>query len=52
MIGFAAAELQADRDVVLAAVQQDERALLYAAAELKADRDVVIAAVQQDGRGR
>ena len=42
-------ELRGDRDVVLAAVQQDGDALEYASAELQADREVVLAAVQQDG---
>ena len=41
---YAAAELKADCDVVITAVQQDGRALRYAAAELQADRDVVLAA--------
>ena len=34
---YAAAELKADREVVLAAVAQDGRALPYAAAELRTD---------------
>ena len=38
---YAAAELKADRDVVLAAISQDGMTLGFAAAELKADRDVV-----------
>ena len=38
-----------DREVVLAAVQQDGRVLHMASAELKADREVVLAAVQQYG---
>ena len=41
-----------NRDLVLAAVQQDGRALEYAAEPLKADRDLVLAAVQQDGSAR
>ena len=45
----APAELQGDREVVLAAVAQYGRALEYAAAELKGDREVVLAAVAQDG---
>ena len=39
--------LRADRDVVLAAVQQDGRALRFATDELRADREV-LAAIQQD----
>ena len=46
---YAAAELKADREVVLAAVAQDGRALPDAAAELKADREVVLAAEAQHG---
>ena len=38
-----------DREVVLAAVQQDSKALQYAAEELKKDREFVLAAVQQNG---
>ena len=38
-----------DRELLLAAVQQNGRALEYASAELKADREVVLAAVQQYG---
>ena len=47
---YASAELQADREVVLAAVQQDGRALEHASAELRADREVVLAAVHSYGR--
>ena len=42
---FASAELQADREVVLAAVQQHGSALVYASSELRAGRDFVLAAV-------
>ena len=45
----AAAELQDDREVVLAAVEQNGGALQYAAAELQGDREVVLAAVSHDG---
>ena len=45
----ASPELQADREVVLAAVQQNGEAFHYAAEELQADREVVLAAVQQYG---
>ena len=41
---------ESDREVVLAAVQRDGRALKYASAELQADREVVLAAVRQNGR--
>ncbi len=46
----AAAELKGDREVVIAAVKRNGRALYYAAADLKGDREVVIAAVTQDVR--
>ena len=42
-------ELWADRDCVLAAVQQNGLVLQHASEELRADREVVLAAVQQDG---
>jgi hypothetical protein len=42
-------ELQSDREVVLAAVAQNGRALEHASAELQGDREVVLAAVAQDG---
>ena len=42
-------ELQADREVVLVAVQESGDALEYASKELSADREVVLAAVKQDG---
>ena len=38
-----------DREVVLAAVQQNGDALYYASTELQADREIVLAAVQQYG---
>ena len=44
----APAELQADREVVLAAVAQNGEALYHASAELRADREVVLAAVVQE----
>ena len=43
----AAAELQGDREVVLAAVAQNGAALQCAAGELQGDREVVLAAVAQ-----
>ena len=42
-------QIDADRELVLAAVQSDGSELKYAADELKADREVVLAAVQSDG---
>ena len=39
-----------DREVVLAAVQQDGGALMFASPGLRVDREVVIAAVQQSWR--
>ena len=44
-----AAELQGDREIVLAAVAQAGNALQFAAAELKGDREIVLAAVAQNG---
>ncbi len=41
---FAAEELRADKEVVLAAVAMDGWALKYAAKNLQADKDVVLAA--------
>eukprot|EP01051_Picozoa_sp_SAG22_P020497 SAG22_NODE_4161_length_1362_cov_19.376880_3_plen_253_part_01 len=49
VLEHAAAELQGDREVVLAAVAQDGGALVYAAEGLRGDREVVLAAVAQDG---
>eukprot|EP00971_Amphidinium_carterae_P183703 3646640-Amphidinium_carterae.1 len=46
---FAAEECKADRAIVLAAVQQNGRALQFAAEECKGDRSMVLAAVQQNG---
>lgn len=46
---FAPPEVKADRDVVLAVVQQNGCAIEYADASLQADRLVVMAAVQQNG---
>jgi len=40
--------LKSDREVVLAAVSQDGKALEYAATELQSDRKVVLAAVSTD----
>ncbi|CAE7403904.1 unnamed protein product [Symbiodinium sp. CCMP2592] len=47
---YASADLQANRKVVLAAVQQNGYALQYASKDLQANKEVVLAAVQQDGR--
>lgn len=38
-----------DKEVVLAAVQQDGMALRYADSEMKKDKEVVLTAVRQDG---
>ena len=46
---YAAPSLLADRDVILAAVQQDALCLQYASAELRADREIVLAAVKRGG---
>ena len=40
---------RAYRDLVLAAVRQDGRALCFASEELQADHEIVLAAVRQDG---
>ena len=42
-------DFQNDKDVVLAAVQQNGFALKYASEELKKDREIVLAAVRQNG---
>jgi hypothetical protein len=42
--------LQADKDVVLEAIQQDYKVLQYASAELKADKEFISAACRQNGR--
>ena len=41
--------MKSDRDIVLAAVKRDGRALGCASGKLKADRDIVMAAVKQNG---
>ena len=46
---YAAAELQADKEIVAMAVAQDGAALRHAAAELQADKEIVATAVAQDG---
>eukprot|EP01050_Picozoa_sp_SAG11_P014015 SAG11_NODE_1684_length_4449_cov_7.642299_5_plen_84_part_01 len=45
----AAPAVQADKEVLLAAVAMNGTALKYAAVELQADKDVVLAAVAMDG---
>ena len=42
-------ELQGDRDIVVAAVEQDGHSLRWASAELQNDRGVVLAAVKRHG---
>ena len=46
---YASKELQADREVVLAAVQQDLIAVHFASPEVQADRELVLAVVRQAG---
>ena len=46
---FASPKLQADRSIVLAAVQSDGMAREFASLKLQADRSIVLAAVQSDG---
>jgi hypothetical protein len=48
-VQMCSATRDSDRELLLAAVQQNGYELRYASAELKADREVVLAAVQQDG---
>ena len=45
---WAAVELRADREIVLAAVKQNGLALEYVAAELQANHEIVLAAVSQN----
>lgn len=40
--------MRKDKEVVLAAVQQDGLALKYASDKLRNDKDIVLAAVQKD----
>ena len=42
--------MQADKEVVMAAVQQTGEALSWASSVLQADKEVVMAALQQHGR--
>jgi len=44
----ASAELKADRELVLTAVQRNGRALHFAVASLKSDRQIVLAAMEQN----
>jgi len=44
---YASPDLPNDKEVVLAAVQQDGRALEYASPDLRNDKDVVLAAVRK-----
>jgi hypothetical protein len=45
----ASEELLGDREIVLAAVQEDGCALKFASPDLRGDRGVVLAAVKQNG---
>jgi len=47
---YASPELQADKEVVMAAVKNNGFALQYASPELQADKEVVMAAVTNNGR--
>jgi Domain of unknown function (DUF4116) len=42
-------DLQHDKDIVLAAVNQDGSVLQYVSDELKCDRDIVLTALRQNG---
>ena len=46
---YAAAELQADKEIVATVVAQDGGALRYAAPELQTDKEILLTAVAQDG---
>ena len=46
---FASEDLKRDREIVMAAVKQDFRALEFASDTLKRDRDILMAAVKQGG---
>jgi len=46
---FASAELQGDREVVLAAVAENGFSLAYVSTEMRGDREVVLAAVARNG---
>jgi hypothetical protein len=46
---YASADLRANREVVLAAVNSDGRSLEYASDEFKSDREIVLEAVKSDG---
>ena len=48
ILKYVSKEVLADREVILAAVKKDARALKFASVELKSDREIVLAAVQQD----
>ena len=48
-LAYVLEDLRKDRDVVLAAVQQNGLALQYASEDLRKDRDVVLAAMEQNG---
>ena len=47
-IVLVAQKLRADKEVVLAVVQQNSHALKYAAKELQADKEIVLAAEQNN----
>eukprot|EP00971_Amphidinium_carterae_P062984 1246502-Amphidinium_carterae.1 len=47
-LDFAAEGCRGDREIVLAAIENDSRAFKYAAEHCRGDREVVLAAVQQD----
>mmetsp|Transcript_20219 Transcript_20219/g.35464 ORF Transcript_20219/g.35464 Transcript_20219/m.35464 type:complete len:89 (-) Transcript_20219:104-370(-) len=42
--------MRADREIVLAAVKQNGKVLVFAPEELRKDREVVLAAVRQNGK--
>ena len=47
-IVLVAQKLRADKEIVLAVVQQDGSALQYAAEELRADKEIVLVAEQNN----
>ena len=50
VLRFAGRALQADRDLVLMAIEQNGCALIYASEELREDKNLVLKAVKQDGK--
>ena len=45
VLGYASEELRADKEVVLAALKQSDKAFRYVSGELKTDKEIVLAAL-------